>query len=50
VFGFGQEVVIEGVGASVLEHQVYFALSFDHIEQFGDGGVRQFGKNVYLSL
>lgn len=47
---FGEEVVVERVGSSVLLDEVYFGGAFDGVDEFGDDRVVQLGQDVDLPL
>jgi hypothetical protein len=50
VLGFGEEVVVEGVGAAVLLDEVDFCVAFDGFDEAGDDWVVEFGEDVDLPL
>jgi hypothetical protein len=50
VLWLGEQVVVEGVGAAILQDEVEFGLRLDDVDEFGDGGVAELGQDVDLPL
>lgn len=45
---FGEEIIIKGVGSSILLDEVYFGGAFDGVDEFGNDVVVEFGQDIYL--